>query len=111
VPRNRIPSYRQDKPKGLGLVVLDGRYHYLGKYATPESLAEYHRLIQEWLANHRRLPDPPARASALTVGEVRLACRKFAEQLGPVWASLGDPVADELIRVLRASPGAGPAMT
>jgi hypothetical protein len=38
VPRRRIPSYRHYKPKDLGQVVLNGRYHYLGKYGTPESL-------------------------------------------------------------------------
>ena len=47
--RRRIPSYRRYKPKDLGLVVIDGRQHYLGKYGTPESIAEYHRLIQEWM--------------------------------------------------------------
>jgi hypothetical protein len=48
---HRIPRYRCYKPKNLGLVVLNGKQIYLGTYGTPESLAEYNRLIQEYLAN------------------------------------------------------------
>jgi integrase len=47
---HRIPKYRHFKPKNLGLVVIGGRQHYLGRYGTPESVAEYKRLIQELLA-------------------------------------------------------------
>ena len=46
----RIPSYRHFKPKNLGLVVIDGHQHYLGKYGSPESIAKYNRLLQEWMA-------------------------------------------------------------
>ena len=55
MPRRRIPKYRCYKPKNLGLVVIDGKQHYLGRYGSPESVAEYNRLIQEWLA---KKPDP-----------------------------------------------------
>jgi len=50
MPRLRIPKYRRFKPKDLGLVVLDGKQHYLGRYGSAESVAEYNRLIQGWLA-------------------------------------------------------------
>ncbi len=56
--RRRIPAYRRYKPKNLGLVVLDGKQHYLGRYGTPESVAEYNRLVQEWLT--RASAPPPA---------------------------------------------------
>jgi hypothetical protein len=46
----RVPTYRCYKPKNLGLVVLNGKQIYLGPYGTPESLAEYNRLVQEYLA-------------------------------------------------------------
>ena len=52
----RIPRYRRFKPRHLGLVVIDGTQHYLGKYGSPESIAEYDRLIQEWLARGPSLP-------------------------------------------------------
>ncbi len=78
--RRRIPSYRHYKPKNLGLVVLDGHYHYLGKYGTPTSLAEYHRLIQEWLAGR---PGDPETGTSTTpnpsVDDVFVAFWKFAE--------------------------------
>ena len=48
--RLRVPTYRRFKPKNLGLVVIDGRQHYLGPYGSPGSVAEYDRLIQEYLA-------------------------------------------------------------
>jgi hypothetical protein len=57
--RLRIPSYRCYKPKNLGLVVLGGKAHYLGKYGTPESWAEYHRLVKEWLEGADKPASPP----------------------------------------------------
>ncbi len=57
MPRRRIPKYRCFKPKNLGLVVIDGRQHYLGPYGSPESVAEYNRLIQaEWLTRRTASP-------------------------------------------------------
>jgi hypothetical protein len=51
-------------------VTLDGRDFYLGRYGSPESRAEYDRLIVEWIANGRRLPAPTTPAgSDLTVNE------------------------------------------
>jgi integrase len=78
--RHRIPSYRCYKPKNLGLVVIDGHYHYLGKYGTPESLAEYNRLIQEWLANGHAGPGGKDRLPELTVSALILAFWRHAEQ-------------------------------
>jgi integrase len=52
----RIPSYRFHKASGQAVVVLGGRSVYLGKWDTPESHAEYERVIGEWLLQRR----PPA---------------------------------------------------
>jgi hypothetical protein len=38
------------KPSGQAVVTLSGHDHYLGKWQTPESKAEYDRLVGEWLA-------------------------------------------------------------
>ena len=43
--RRHTPKYRQYKPKNLGLVVIDGKAHYLGRYDSPESWEKYHRLL------------------------------------------------------------------
>jgi integrase len=72
--RRKVPSYRLFKPKNLGLVVLDGHQHYLGKYGSPESLAEYNRLIQEWLSHSVGMPTTPTPDSAsLTIDELLVA--------------------------------------
>jgi integrase len=38
-------------------VTLNGKDHYLGRHGTAESKDEYDRLIAEWLAGGRRLPE------------------------------------------------------
>jgi integrase len=73
----RIPSYRLHKPTGQGVVTLNGKDHYLGKHGTPQSRAEYDRLIAEWLAHGRAVA--PAGAGGLTVNELILAYWRFAE--------------------------------
>ena len=77
----RIPKYRHFKPKDLGLVVIDGTQHYLGKYGSPESVAEYNRLVQEWLARGAPAAVSPCSGRVrLTINEVVLAFwTRFAE--------------------------------
>jgi integrase len=76
---NRTPKYRRHKPSGQAVVTLSEHDHYLGKYDTPESHAEYDRLIAEWLANGRQAPRK-AKAANLTVNEVMLAYWQHAEE-------------------------------
>ncbi len=80
--RRRIPSYRCYKPKNLGLVVIGGKQHYLGRYGSPESVAEYNRLIQEWLSQEAQSAPVPGPAEANpTVSELILAFwTRFATQ-------------------------------
>ena len=61
----RIPKHRHHSHTGRGVVTLDGRDHYTGKWGTPECEEQYRRLIAEWLANGRR---QPAAATAPTPG-------------------------------------------
>jgi integrase len=79
----RTPSYRLHKPSGQAVVTLGGRDIYLGRHDTPESAAEYDRVIAEWLAHGRRLHAPnPGSASGLsdlTVNEVMLAYLRHAD--------------------------------
>jgi integrase len=51
----RTPSYRHHKPTNQAVVTLNGRDFYLGRYNSPESRAEYDRLIAEWLSNGRQI--------------------------------------------------------
>jgi integrase len=83
--RAHIPSYRLHKQSGQALVTLpDGRGGrndvLLGKYGTPQSCAEYLRVLAEWEANGRRCPQPVASAPDLTVNELLLAFWQHAEQ-------------------------------
>ena len=50
-----VPTYRKHKSTGQAVVTLGGKDHYLGRYGTKDSKAEYDRLIAEWLAGGRRL--------------------------------------------------------
>ena len=52
----RIPKYRQNKTTDRAVVTLNGVDHWLGKYDSPESRQKYDRLVSEWLANDRRVP-------------------------------------------------------
>jgi site-specific recombinase XerD len=78
-PTQRTPSYCLHKASGQAVVRIDGTDHYLGKYDTPDSRAEYDRLIAEWLGNGRRLPTS-SMAAGLSVNEVILAFWRHAEQ-------------------------------
>ena len=76
----RTPSYRHHKPSGQAVVTLDGRDIYLGRYGTPQSRAEFDRLLAEWLSNGRRLPAPAsAHGTDLSVNELALAYLAFAD--------------------------------
>jgi integrase len=75
----RPPKYRRHKPSGQAVVTLDGHDYYLGKWQTPESRAEYDRLIAEWLANGRRMPPRKGEAAGLSLNEVILAYWQHAE--------------------------------
>ena len=81
-PRNPIPSYRFHKASGQAIVtlpLLDGRRKdvLLGGYDTPESRAEYARVIGEWQANHARTPGPAG--GDVTVNEMVLAFLTWAK--------------------------------
>jgi len=84
VNNTRIPSYRKHRQSGQAIVTLpDGlggrRDVLLGTYGTAESRHEYARVIGEWEANGRLLPEPTSQPD-LTVSELMWAYWKFAEQ-------------------------------
>jgi integrase len=73
------PSYCHHKATGQAVVRIDGKDHYLGKVGSPESRAEYDRLIAEWLGNGRTLPGPAKAHSGTTVNELLAAYWCWAE--------------------------------
>jgi integrase len=79
VPAVRTPSYRLHKPSGQAVVTIAGRDRYLGKYDTPESRSEYHRLIAEWHTNSRRLAPRTPGVVEVTINQVMREYLAFAD--------------------------------
>ena len=74
-----VPAYRLQKSRGLAVVTIDGKDHYLGKHGSAESRREYERLVGLWLANQRQAPPPvPGKFPDLTIAELVLRYRDFA---------------------------------
>jgi hypothetical protein len=79
----QTPKYRHYKPKNLGVVRIDGKDHYLGKFNSPESYEKYHRLLAE---RYAKGPDISASkttgtaADTLTIDELCLGYYRHAEK-------------------------------
>lgn len=108
-PSKSPPKYRKHRASGQAIVTLDGKDIYLGSHGTKTSKSEYDRLIGEWLANGRSLPDP--NKSALSVSQVCAVYLRFAKG----YYVKNGKVTDELasikvaIKFLRTSYGKTPA--
>ncbi len=77
--RDAVPKYRHHKARNLALVHLNGRDHYLGPYNSPESRAEYNRLVAQWLTGGRSLPIQPSERPGLLMVELIAAYWRYAE--------------------------------
>src|SRR4051812_11343434 len=77
--KKRTPSYCHHKATAQAVVRIDGRDHYLGKFGSSESHAEYNRLIAEWYANANVLPCAATADSTLSVAELILKYWEWAE--------------------------------
>ena len=76
------PKYRHYKPKNLGVVRIDGKYHYLGRCNSPESWGLCHRLVAEWLSNglEPEAPCSPGQSeTTISINELVLAYWRFSE--------------------------------
>ena len=77
----RVPKYRKHAPSGLAVVRLNGQDFYLGRHGSPESEAEYDRVIGEWIANGRQSPPRVVkrRVGEMSVNELILAYASYAD--------------------------------
>ncbi len=78
VTSDYVPKYRLHRARGLARVTIDGVDFYLGPYKSKASYLEYDRIVNEWLANGRRLASPDTERS-ITMVEVIAAYRRFAK--------------------------------
>jgi integrase len=107
----RTPSYRLHRPSGQAVVTLGGHDHYLGRHGSPESRAEYDRLVAEWLAAGRTAPPAGAAPSDLTVNELVL---RYARHVEGYYVKDGKPTSEVrniklALRPLRRLYGPTPA--
>ena len=82
-PNQHLPKYRHYKPKDLGVVRIDGRDIYLGRYNSPESREQYNRVIAEWLTTGSTPKSAASKAADLggpTVNEIILGFLKTHDQ-------------------------------
>jgi integrase len=75
---DRVPSYRRHKASGQAVVTLGGKDHYLGVFDSPESRAEYDRVVGEWLTVRRAPPADPR--DGVTVEQVMLPYWKYVQE-------------------------------
>jgi len=68
----RVPTYRLHRHSGQAILTLNGVDYYLGPHGTAASMAEYDRLVAEWLAGGRRPPVLANTLPALTVNHIIL---------------------------------------
>ncbi|MCA9120191.1 MAG: site-specific integrase [Planctomycetaceae bacterium] len=79
----KVPSYCLHKASGRAVVRINGRDCYLGPFGSPESHAEYERLVAEWRARNAESSSANQRVSqladpSLTIAQVLLEYRSFA---------------------------------
>lgn len=78
-PKSDRPSYCLHKQSGRARITIDGKQKLLpGLYGSPESLAEYDRLLGTWYSNGRTLP-VPAEPTGPTVSMIALAFWRHAQ--------------------------------
>jgi len=103
---HRVPKYRHHRQSGRGIVTLDGRDFLLpGPHKSDESIAEYDRLIGEWISNRRTLPAsrmPVEVAEGLTVRE--LAARYITERVRTRYIKGGAPTSEQTLVALALRP-------
>jgi integrase len=98
--RLTVPSYRLHRQSGQAIVTLpDGlgnrRDVLLGQYGTPESRAEYLRVLAEWEAAGRRLPPRDAGAATPPDISVNELCLAYWRHVETYYVKGGKPTSEQ----------------
>lgn len=75
----KVPRYSKHRASGQAVVTLSGQDFYLGPHGTQASKREYDRVVSEWLARERRPLNAASDAGGLTIVELIVAYKRFAE--------------------------------
>ena len=75
-PATWQPKYRKHQ-RGSAFVEIQGKRYWLGKHGSPESWAEYNRIITEWRANH--FTPPTISTDEMLLSELLIAFVNWAE--------------------------------
>jgi integrase len=86
----KVPNLCRHRPSGQAYVRLSGRTIYIGPYDQPDTRRKYDKLIAEWLASGRHVPQP---GEELTVTE--LVSRFMAHVQGYYVNSVGEPTDEQ----------------
>ncbi len=93
----KVPSYRYHKASRQAVAVIKGKSHYLGPWNSPESQAEYRRVVTEhWSPDPgpKKTACPPiASAPPLTVNEVMIAF--WNRRVVPYYVKDGKPTSEQ----------------
>jgi len=81
-PKNSVPTYRLHKPSDTARCWVNGAWVTLGKYNSPESRAEYARILAELAVAPIPSAGGPAcvQVKGITVDELLLGSWRFVEQ-------------------------------
>ena len=63
--KNPVPSYLKHRPTGQAFVKIDGKFHYLGAYGSPESRTAYGNLVGRTLRGLDPIAEPKAPSAAV----------------------------------------------
>lgn len=105
-----LPKYRKHRASGQAIVTLSGQDFYLGPHNTKASKLEYDRLVSEWLAAGRRLPQSDD-VEAVTVVEV---CAAYLKHCKAYYVKNGKQTPEvvhvtEVLKIVRELYGRYPA--
>ena len=92
---SRVPAYRKHKASGQAICTIEGQDFYLGLHGSKASKVNFDQLINQWLANGRRLPESTADQITIT----RL-CVQYIKHCQKYYRKHGKPT-DEVATVKR----------
>jgi len=106
MPRLTQATPKMSRDRNTAVVYLDGQRHRLGRWGTAEAREAYDRLVAEWLANQRKVPEPEPGDEPVTVAEV---CVAFVTHADGRYSDAKRSAIKSALRVVRQHYGSEPA--